>query len=201
MGVVGFGFFDFLGRPVDRISTEHPPSQPGHAKQRDRERDGKCKPGRDPFTGENDHRSYARAGAGSGSAGSWPDSRRSRSGMKLRTGGTFAKLYGGGGDVVAHSRVLPCHGSSPAISPLLQLRTMLMKKSSTEKAIRNDDVVMIALVVAQAGLAYVAMRRGIPSSPSVCMIKNVPLKPMKSVQKFHSPRVRFSRRPVILGNQ
>src|SRR6266446_5342994 len=201
MSVVGFDCVDVLGRPVARISPKHPPSQPGDTKQSDRERDGEREPGRDPFTGENDQRSYAGTGAGSGSVGSWPDSRRSRSGMKLCTGGTLAKLYGGGGEVVAHSRVLPCHGSSPAISPPFQLRMTLMKKSRTENAIRNDDTVMIMLVVAQAGLAYVAMRRGIPSNPSVCMIRNVPLKPMKSVQKFHSPRVRFRRRPVIFGNQ
>src|SRR5229473_3044959 len=201
MGVVRFGFVELLGRPVDRISTKHPPPQPRHTQQRDREGDGHREPGGNPFTGENDQGAYAGTGAGSGSVGIWPDSRRSRSGMKLRTGGTFAKLYGGGGEVVAPSRVLPCHGSSPAISPLRQLRMTLMKKSSTEKAMRNDDVVMIALVVAQAGLAYVAMRRGIPSKPSVCMIKNVPLKPMNSVQKFHSPSVRLNKRPVILGNQ
>src|SRR6266851_9677669 len=138
---------------------------------------------------------------GAGSAGISPDSRRSRSGMKLRTGGTRSKLYGGGGEVVAHSRVLAFQGSLPAISPPYQLRMTLMKKRRTENAIRNDDTVMIRLVVAHAGLAYVAMRRGIPSSPSVCMIRKVPLKPTKSVQKFHSPSVRLSRRPVIFGNQ
>src|ERR1700682_1707389 len=121
--------------------------------------------------------------------------------MKLRTGGTRSKLYGGGGDEVAHSSVLPRQGSSPAISPPFQLRTTLIRNSSTEKAMRKDETVMIMFVVAHAGLAYVAMRRGIPSSPSVCMIKKVPLKPMKRVQKFHSPRVRLSILPVIFGNQ
>jgi len=96
----GLGCIDVLGGPVARISTQHPPSQPGHSKQRDRERDAHREPGGNPFTGEKDQGSYAGtgagtgagSGAGSGSVGSWPDSRRSRSGMKLRTGGTFAKL-------------------------------------------------------------------------------------------------------------
>ena len=37
------------------------------------------------------------------------------------TGGTSAKLYAGGGEVVAHSSVQACHGLSPAIAPLLRL--------------------------------------------------------------------------------
>src|SRR5712692_4506807 len=138
---------------------------------------------------------------GAGSAGISPDSRRSRSGMKLRTGGTRSKLYGGGGEVVAHSRVFARHGSLPATSPWFQLRTMLMRKRSTENAIKNDDAVMIRLVAAHAPLLYVAMRRGMPSRPSVCMIRKVPLKPMNRVQKFHSPSVLFKSRPVIFGNQ
>src|SRR5579864_6495808 len=96
---------------------------------------------------------------GAGSVGISPDSRRSRSGMKLRTGGTRSKLYGGGGEEVAHSSVLACQGSSPAISPWRQLRTTLMRNSSTENAIRNDEMVMIRLVVAHSVLVYVAMRR------------------------------------------
>src|SRR4029077_2775164 len=121
--------------------------------------------------------------------------------MKLCTGGTLSKLYGGGGDVVAHSSVFACHGSSPAISPPVQLRMTLIRKMPIEIAIRKEDTVMIMLVVAHAGFAYVAMRRGMPSRPSVCMIRNVPLKPMNRVQKFHSPRFRLSILPVIFGNQ
>ena len=60
-------------------------------------------------------------------------------------------------------------------------------------------------VIVLAGLAltfaYVAIRRGMPSRPSVCMIRKVPLNPMNSVQKFHSPSLRLSNRPVIFGNQ
>src|ERR1700680_532389 len=121
--------------------------------------------------------------------------------MKLCTGGTFSNLYGSGGEVVAHSSVFARHGSSPAISPPFQLRITLIRKMPIENAMRKEDTVMIMLVVAHAGLAYVAMRRGMPSRPSVCMIRKVPLKPMKRVQKFHSPSVRLSRRPVIFGNQ
>src|SRR2546430_13565374 len=105
--------------------------------------------------------------------------------MKLRTGGTRSKLYGGGGDVVAHSSVLPCHGSLPAISPWFQLRTMLIRKTSTEIAMRKDEMVMIRLVVAQEALAYVAIRRGMPSRPSGCMMRKVPLKLVKWVERCH----------------
>src|SRR2546422_560795 len=47
------------------------------------------------------------------------------SGRALCTTGMRAKLYGCGGDVVAHSSVSPSHGSSPAGLPLP--RTMLWK--------------------------------------------------------------------------
>src|SRR5207249_9079974 len=102
-----------------------------------------------PMNGE--EASYAGVSTG-GSSTSSPDSRRSRTGMKLRTGGTRSKLYGGGGEVVAHSRVLPCQGSLPAISPLFQLWMMLIRNTSTANAIRNDDNVMIMLVSAHASL-------------------------------------------------
>ena len=54
--------------------------------------------------------------------------------------------------MVAHSSVLACHGSSPAISPALQLETTLMMNSSTENAIRNDETVMMRFVVAHVSL-------------------------------------------------
>src|SRR5947209_637400 len=113
--------------------------------------------------------------------------------MKLRTGGTRSKLYGGGGDVVAHSRVLPSQGSSPATSPWFQLWTTLIRKMRTASAIKNEERVMIMFVSAHASLEYVQMRRGMPSRPSVCMIRNVPLKPMKVSQKCHSPSARFNK--------
>jgi len=62
----------------------------------------------------------------------------------------LSKLYAGGGEVVAHSSVLPCQGSLPAGSPRVQLWMTLMKNSSMEIAIRKEDIVMIMLVAAQA---------------------------------------------------
>src|SRR3979409_176503 len=121
----------------------------GRSQPSRRRRDGD-RGDRDPLTPD-----YAGGSTGGSCSTNSPLSRRSRSGMKLRTGGTRSKLYGGGGDVVAHSSVLPCHGSSPAISPPCQLRTTLMRNSRTENAIRKDEIVMIRLVVPQPGLAYV----------------------------------------------
>src|SRR5882724_5436701 len=43
---------------------------------------------------------------------------RSHSGRRLLTDGITAKLYAGGGELVAHSRVHASHGSLPAIFPL-----------------------------------------------------------------------------------
>src|SRR4029077_6388089 len=117
---------------VARVATQHPPSQPRHATQGDQEGDAHGEPGRDPFAGEHHHH-YAGAGSGSGSAGTSPASRRPRSGMKLRTGGPLSKLYGGGGELVAHSSVFARQGSLPAISPPYQLRITLMKNRRTRK--------------------------------------------------------------------
>src|SRR5262245_24050923 len=50
----------------------------------------------------------------SGSSGCF----RSQSGRRLCTVGTAAKLYDGGGEVVAHSSVQASHGLSPAGLPL-----------------------------------------------------------------------------------
>jgi len=89
--VVWFGLADVLRPAVAGVAAQYPPPQPDHANQGDQEGDAHRQPGGDPFAGEHDHR-YAGAGSGFGSAAISPDSRRSRSGMKLRTGGTFAKL-------------------------------------------------------------------------------------------------------------
>src|SRR5205814_3735421 len=51
--------------------------------------------------------------------------RRSNSGLSDRTSGRTSKLWGGGGDVVAHSRVSPSHGSASASRP--RRATMLTK--------------------------------------------------------------------------
>src|SRR5205814_6179784 len=117
---------------IASVTAKDPPSEADDAQRRHKEGDAHEEPRRDPLARE-EHQACAGAGAVV-SASSSPDSRRSRSGMKLRTGGTRSKLYGGGGEEVAHSRVLAAHGSSPATSPPLQLRTTLTRNSSTEKA-------------------------------------------------------------------
>src|SRR5580704_540621 len=43
---------------------------------------------------------------------------RSHSGRRLATFGTTAKLYGGGGELTAHSSVQASQGSLPALAPL-----------------------------------------------------------------------------------
>src|SRR2546427_11998941 len=103
--------------------------------------------------------------------------------MKLRTGGTRSKLYGGGGEVAAHSKGLPRHGSLPAISPWPQLWTTLIRSTRIENAMRNDEMVMITFVVAHAGLAYVQMRRGMRSRPPGCTRQKVPFEPTNPTQK------------------
>ena len=54
--------------------------------------------------------------------GCFSDSSRSHKGLMLRTGGIRSKLWGGGGEDVAHSRVQPPQGLSPAGFPLKRLR-------------------------------------------------------------------------------
>src|SRR5258706_14927176 len=66
---------------------------------------------------------------------------RSQSGRRPRTGGTFSKLCGDGGDVVAHSSVHASHGLSPAFSPRLRLQRMLPTKTSTDSAMTNAPTV------------------------------------------------------------
>src|SRR5262249_36513740 len=63
----------------------------------------------------------------SGSSGCF----RSHRGRRLPTTGTTSKLYSGGGEVVAHSRVQASHGSSPARSPLRSERTTFTTKKRT----------------------------------------------------------------------
>ena len=45
------------------------------------------------------------------------------------------------------------------------------------------------------------MRRGIPSSPTMCIGKKTRFVPMNIVQKFQVPNVSSIRRPVNFGNQ
>ena len=42
-------------------------------------------------------------------------------------GGRRSKLWGGGGELVAHSSVFPSHGSSPAGSPLMNVAITLIR--------------------------------------------------------------------------
>src|SRR5438067_8886847 len=64
--------------------------------------------------------------AESASRSSW-----SQFGYALRTTGMTGKLYGGGGEVVAHSSVPPYQGSGPAGGPRKRLQTRLPKISSS----------------------------------------------------------------------
>src|SRR2546421_3959186 len=65
------------------------------------------------------------------------------SGRALWTTGIRAKLYGCGGDVVAHSSVSASHGSSPAGRPLFS--TMLSKKLHRNTAV--EIAIMYAPIV------------------------------------------------------
>src|ERR671933_1893203 len=61
----------------------------------------------------------------------------SHTGRELRTIGTTSKLCGGGGEVVAHSRVWPSQGSLSAIAPLRRVRSTLRIKTRILRAIVN----------------------------------------------------------------
>src|SRR6185503_7291835 len=67
--------------------------------------------------------------------------RKSKTGRSLRIGGSLSKLYAGGGEEVAHSRVLPSHGSSPTRSPLMKVATTFTRNGSTLAAMRNAPAV------------------------------------------------------------
>src|SRR4029079_4013224 len=56
--------------------------------------------------------------------------RRSKSGRSERISGRWSKLYGGGGELVAHSRVFASHGSSPATFPLRSETKTFQRKGS-----------------------------------------------------------------------
>src|SRR5262249_55094326 len=62
-------------------------------------------------------------------------SRTSSTGVADDTTGASAKLPCGGGDVVAHSSVWPCHGSSPAAGPRAKPRPAWARTPSTTSAI------------------------------------------------------------------
>src|SRR5207245_1239991 len=65
----------------------------------------------------------------------------SHSGVLLSTTGMCAKLYTGGGEVVAHSRLAAPHGFGGAIAPRYSETTPLITKSSTAAATTNAPMV------------------------------------------------------------
>ena len=57
--------------------------------------------------------------------------------------GIVTKLYSGGGEVVAHSRVSPPQGSLGALGPRRRLHTQLTKVMRMPRARTNDPTVEI----------------------------------------------------------
>src|SRR5947209_14473836 len=91
LGRLGRRLQHVLGGAVARVSSQHPPAKSDHANRGDEKRDAHEEPRVDPLAGQ-EHQACDRSGSGTIASSSSPDSRRSRSGMKLRTGGTFSKL-------------------------------------------------------------------------------------------------------------
>src|SRR5919201_5426721 len=71
--------------------------------------------------------------------------RRSHSGRALSMGGSAAKLYAGGGEVVAHSSVQASHGLSPAGFPFRRLQNLFHSRNMVARAVTNAPVVILAL--------------------------------------------------------
>src|SRR5205807_1024186 len=95
------------------------------------------------------------------------------------TGGMVSKLYAGGGELVAHSSVLPCQGSAGARRPPRTLMAKLTTKIKTAIAITNAPMVAIRFQGAQSVRlgSQTAIRRGIPSRPRKCIGMKVTLNP------------------------
>src|SRR5258708_30403839 len=68
---------------------------------------------------------------------------RSQSGRRLLTDGITAKLYAGGGELVAHSRVHASHGSLPAILPLTEDKSRLTAKTRRPSPWKKTPMVTI----------------------------------------------------------
>src|SRR5579883_330601 len=64
---------------------------------------------------------------------------RSQSGRRLCIGGSQSKFSGGGGELVAHSRVHACQGLGPAVFPFIMLYIRFKMNSMIEKASRKTD--------------------------------------------------------------
>src|SRR5262249_13776510 len=81
----------------------------------------------------------------SGSSGCF----RSHSGRRLETVGTTAKLYGGGGEVVAHSSVQASHGSLPAGPPPPRATTTFTPSGATPRICRGTPNVVTRFQTSQ----------------------------------------------------
>src|SRR4051794_11873255 len=73
----------------------------------------------------------------------------SQFGYGLVTCGTTAKLYGGGGDVVAHSSVPPWKGSGPDGAPRRKLHTRFAASTTSPSASRYEPSVSIMFELPQ----------------------------------------------------
>src|SRR5207244_10909041 len=102
---------------------------------------------------------------------SWsPPSTRSQFGYGLDTLGTTGKLYGGGGELVVHSRVPPKKGSGPDGAPRNRLQSRLPKIISNPNARMKAPTVSDRLEASQPKPAwYVSTRRVIQSRPRMCI--------------------------------
>src|SRR6266511_3418557 len=74
-----------------------------------------------------------------------PAWRASNTGRAERIGGRASKLWGGGGDDVAHSSVLAPHGSADAVLGLRSVTNTLAKKIAIDTAIRKAPAVAARL--------------------------------------------------------
>ena len=99
-----------------------------------------------------------------------------------------AKLYSGGGEGIVHSSVAPCHGSGPAGEPRNQLTTRFASSTTIPTVVMYEPIVSARLSGPQPSPpGYVYWRRGIPSSPTMCIGKKRRFVPMKMIQKLIWP--------------
>src|SRR3954447_10472230 len=113
-----------------------------------------------------------------------------------------AKLYGGGGEGVVHSSVPPWNGSGPDGGPRNLLHARLAKIISSPAARMNPPIVSARLYASQPNPAwYVSTPRVIPSSPTMCIGKNVSIVPRKVTQNDACAQRSWYMRPVTFGNQ
>jgi len=89
---LGRAFDNAVRRSIPGVAAQNPPTQADDTEARDKKGEAHEEPRADPLAREIHRRQCTGAGSAAISASSSPDSRRSRSGMKLRTGGTRSKL-------------------------------------------------------------------------------------------------------------